>query len=252
VVFAVRIVQKIKNEDPDIMREMPFWDHVYELRNRVIISLLCVLLFSIIGYYLFPSLVLIVKKIAGEEFYATAITEGFVARLEGSIAFGFLLSLPILLIQIVLFVLPALDRKQQAWLFSVVGFVFVLFLGGLIFALKKVLPVSIAFLKSEAFFPGGVSRLISYAGYLRFFFRFLVGFGLIFEFPVILVALMKFRVLSPGALVKNIKFFLPLIFLVAAFITPGPDVMSQLMLAFPMVAMYLLCIGIGRLFKLGI
>lgn len=229
---------------------MPFWDHVYELRNRLLVVIGSMIPFSVAGYYLFPFFVGVLQRIIGEDLYATNIAEGFVARMKLSILFGAFLSLPILIIELLLFIFPALTKRQKVQLVVTLSITFGLFLAGVVFAFEEVLPISISFLKSETFFPSNVNRLVSYTAFIQFVFQFLLGFGIFFQFPVVLVALMKLGILEPEFLVRNVKIFVPVIFMISAILTP-PDVVSQIMLATPTTILYLVCILIGKVFHLG-
>ncbi len=232
-------------------KAMPFWGHVYEIRSRIFVVLAAVIVFSIIGYVIFPFFVEALNDVIGEELYATGITEGFLARFKSALLFGVFGAIPLLLSEIILFIFPALKGKQKAALVAVVCIMFILFITGVVLANNAVLPMAIKFLKSDTFFPSNVGRLISYSAFIDFFFQFLLGFGIFFEFPVVLIFLMKVHLITPKFLVHNIKYFIPAIFLIAAILTPSPDVISQLMLATPTVVLYFLTILIGKVFKLG-
>lgn len=229
---------------------MTFWEHIYELRKRIFIVFGAVVIFSILGYFLFSYFVDIITEIIGEKLYALDIAEGFITRLRISFLIGFFLSIPILLFELSLFIFPALNKKEKRFMLLLLLTTFILFSLGIIFAFKAVLPISIEFLKSEVFFPDNVDRLISYNNFITFFFQFLVGFGISFQFPIVLLFLMKVGVLKVSVLIKNFKYVVIIIFTVAAIITP-PDVVSQIMLAIPMLVLYTLCIILGKIFKLG-
>lgn len=229
---------------------MPFWDHVYELRNRLLFVIAFIGILSVGGYFLFPLFIKFLNPIIGEDLYVTAITEGFLMRIEVSFLCGIFLSLPILFSQISFFLTPALNNKQKAGLVIALIAALLLFIGGVFFAFSTVLPLSLAFLKSPEFNPPNVNRIISFSSFIKFFFQFLIGFGLFFEFPVALMFLMKAKVTNPAILMQNSKFLIPVIFLVSAVLTP-PDVVSQVMLATPMLVLYFLCILVGKIFRMG-
>lgn len=229
---------------------MTFWEHVYEIRNRLLVVLGSVFVFSVGCYFIFPFLFTAIHSIIGEELYATGIAEGFLTRLRISILGGIFLSIPILISQIILFIFPALQKKEKIFMLILMVSTFCLFLFGIIFAYQSVLPISMQFLKSKSFFPNNVSRLISYETFISFFFQFLIGFGICFQFPVVLIFLMKIGILNVNTLIKNFKFVLAGVFLISAIITP-PDVVSQILLSIPMIILYSVCILIGKLFRLG-
>ncbi len=231
-------------------REMSFWGHLLELRRRILVVVGFVAVFSVAGYLLFPYFFALVSEVIGEQLYATTIAEGFMTRLRIAVLLGMFLSLPVLLFQIMLFVFPALQRREKRFVLVLLVSTFLLFLGGVLYAYKSVLPVSVRFLKSGIFFPERVNRLISYRQFITFFFQFLLGFGVCFQFPVVLLALMKLGLFGVRALVRNFKYFVIGAFLFAAIITP-PDMVSQILLALPMISLYALCILVGMLFRIG-
>ncbi|MBN2441270.1 MAG: twin-arginine translocase subunit TatC [Spirochaetales bacterium] len=229
---------------------MTFWEHIYEIRNRLLVVLISVFVFSIGSYFIFPFLFDSIHSIVGEELYATGIAEGFLTRLRISILGGLFFSIPLFIFQIILFIFPALKKAEKIFILILMSGTFFLFLFGIAFAYKSVLPISMQFLKSKEFFPDNVSRLISYEMFIGFFFQFLIGFGICFQFPVVLIILMKLGVLQVDFLIKNFKFVIAGVFFIAAVITP-PDVVSQILLSIPMIILYSLCIIIGKVFKLG-
>jgi sec-independent protein translocase protein TatC len=229
---------------------MTFWGHVFELRRRVLVVVAALAAFSAAGYLLFPLIFDVVSHILSEQLYVTVLTEGFVTRLRIAVLVGAFLALPVLVFEASAFVFPALSPKERRFLLLLLASSTLLFLGGIAFAFRTVLPISIRFLTSGTFFPQSLSRLLSYQDFISFLVTFLLGFGLCFEFPVVLLFLMKVRVLTLSTMIHSFRWFVIAILTVAAIMTP-PDVVSQLMLALPMIVLYLLCILIGRILKLG-
>ena len=229
---------------------MPFWRHVYELRNRLIIVLLSILFFSIFSYIIFPFYFKTFYNVIKENLYATHIAEGFLTRLKVSILLGAFLTIPVLLFELLLFIFPALTKKEKTFFLLSILSTFILFITGIIFAFIYVLPISINFLKSSTFYPENVNRLISYNTFVTFFFQFLIGFGLCFQFPIIILLLLKFNLLKIKHLIKYFKYVIIVCFIVSAILTP-PDIISQIFLAVPMIILYTITIIIGKLLKLG-
>lgn len=231
---------------------MTFWEHVYEIRNRLLVVFLAFLCFAILSYIIFPYLIAEILKIVGEQLYATNIGEGFLTRLKTAVSVGAFLTIPIFLFELTLFIFPALKKKEKVFLLCILLSSFVLFLGGMIFAYKLILPNGILFLKSKDFFPDNVGRLIAYNDFINFFMQFLVGVGICLQFPIALIFLMKVKILKVELLVKFFKYFFAGAFLAAAVITPSVDIVSQSLLAIPMIALYALCILIGKVFRMGV
>lgn len=230
---------------------MTFWQHVYELRGRVFVIMVCALVLSVVGYLAFPWFFDLVARLLKEELYVTVITEGFVVRVRIAFLIGVLLTIPVFIFEIAAFVFPALSGKERRFLLMLLLSTFLLFLFGVGFAFRTVLPVSISWLKSEVFFPQNLHRLLSYHEFITFFFQFLLGFGLVFEFPVVILFLLKLGIISVRQLIRFFRFFLVVAVAAAAILSPGPDVASQILLAVPLIVLYLLCILLGRILRLG-
>lgn len=237
-------MSRVKNND------MVFADHVIELRNRLFASLLVIAALSVVGYFLFPFFFDFIFSIISEELYVTKIYEGFITRLKVSLLIGLLLSIPFLLSQLLAFIMPALARREKIIIVVLITCSFLLFIGGILFSLRMVLPISIDFLRSQEFFPTNLDRIISYDLFIVFFFQFLIAFGLCLQFPVIILILLYFKVIKRPILIKYLKYFIALAFLVSGILTP-PDIVSQIMLSLPIIIMYLLCIIIAGILNWG-
>jgi len=229
---------------------MTYWDHVYDLRKKIFIILISIVIFSFAGYYLFPYLIDIIIDVIGEDLYVSVITEGFITRIKIAVIIGLTLSIPMLLFQLVLFVFPALKRSEKIFILIGVISCSILFILGVFFSYKVVLPISIRFLKSEFFYPQNVNRIIFYNKFITFFFQFLLGFGVCFQFPILIIILLKLNIIQMNFLIKNFKYFIIICFIISAVLTP-PDILSQLLLGLPMILLYLLCIVIGKIIRLG-
>jgi len=231
-------------------QKMPFWDHVYELRRRLLIVVVSVVFCSILSFLFYPRLFSFVYEVIKDELLILEVTEGFFTIVSASITIGIFLSLPVLLVETTLFIFPALKSKEKIIMIAFLVSTFILFIGGVLFAYRLVLPLAIDFLKSDIFSPTNVTRLISYHKFITFFFQFLIAFGVCFEFPLVILMLLKFNILTISALVKYFKHFTIVIFIIAAILTP-PDVISQILLAVPMLGLYLIAIGVAKLLGWG-
>lgn len=233
-----------------LQQGMPFRVHILELRKRLLAVFISIVLFSAGGYFIFPYFYNFIQKILAEELFATKIYEGFFTRFRIAVLIGLFVSIPLLLYQIMMYVLPALRTNEKRFVLILLFSSFLLFSGGILFAIKYVLPLSVHFLKSREFFPSGLNRIISYESFILFFFQFIVAFGICLQFPVILLLLLRFGILKRKGLVKFMKYFIPAALLVAGILTP-PDIVSQVMLAVPLIFLYVLCILIAKIFKWG-
>ena len=229
---------------------MTFKEHVLELRKRLFWVLIVIIIFSVLGYFAFPYFFDFLLSILSEDLYATKIYEAFLTRLRIAVLLGLLVSIPFLLYQILAYIIPGLEKKERILVFSLLLSSFLLFLGGVYFAVQVVMPLSMDFLKSRDFFPTSLNRLISYESFILFFFQFLVAFGLCLQFPVVLLLLLYYKVIRRDKMIKFFKFFVAIALIASAILTP-PDVISQLMLTAPMIVLYLICIIVAKAFKWG-
>lgn len=229
---------------------MTFWEHVMEFRRNVFIMGIAVLAGSVAGYFAFPYAVELLTALAGENLYTFEIATGFLVRIKIALAIGVFLSLPVIIFELVLFIIPALKRKEKIVMLAMLVAFFVLFLGGMAFAFQSVIPISIQFLTSEEFFPEKVERMISIDDFSSFFMSFLTGFGICFQFPVVMLLLLKFQIVPFRFFTKNLRYFIVIILLVAAILTP-PDIVSQIMLAVPLIVLYAVSLLAAKIFGLG-
>lgn len=230
--------------------DLTFQQHVLELRRRLLLVLIVIAAFSVGGYFLFPSLFDLLRTLIAEDLYVTKIYEAFLTRLRIAVLVGLFFTIPFLVYQVLAFILPGLYKQEKALVFALVVAGFLLFIGGVYFALRVVLPISIDFLKSQEFFPNQLNRIISYDAFLVFFLQFLIAFGLCLQFPIVLLILLYYKIIQLRKLVSFFKYFIAVTLLFAGILTP-PDVISQIMLTVPMIVLYALCILIGKLFKWG-
>ncbi len=231
-------------------KEMTFQQHILELRKRLFYVLISVLIFGVAGYFAFPYFFDFIHSVLSEELFVTKVYEGFLTRFRIALLVGLFLSIPLLLYQIMAYILPALTRKEKAVLIVTFISSFLLFCGGIFFSIKYVLPISITFLKSTTFFPQNLNRIISYDSFILFFFQFVFAFGLCLQFPIVLLILMNYQIVTRKGLLKFFKYFIALALLVAGIMTP-PDVVSQVMLTLPLIFLYLLSILIAKIVKWG-
>jgi sec-independent protein translocase protein TatC len=229
---------------------MEYWGHVCELRRRLIVVVFVLAALSALGYVAAPCVVRALQVPLDESLYATTISEGFGTRIRAALVIGGASTVPFLAGQCLAFLAPALTRRQRTIVTILLACAFVLFVVGAVFALRAVVPLSIRFLTSDMFFPDGVGRLVSYRSFFGFVVQFVFGFGLFFELPILLIVLLKLSVIDRRFLRRNFGVLVGLICVLAAVMTP-PDVVSQLLLAIPMIVLYGLTITVARILRIG-
>ena len=209
--------------------------HLTELRARLIKCLIAVALGSCIGYYFIDDIMHYLTLPAGKLYYMQP-SEAFFTYLKVAIAVGFLIALPVIFYQVWRFLLPALTRAERVVLGLIVPSSVLLFFVGLAFSFFLVLPAAVRFFIS--FGNAELEALFSVDKYFDFVIWFVLPFGFVFELPLVMIILAKIGILSSRFLKKYQRLVIFLSFVVAAVITPTPDIFTQSMIALPMIALY--------------
>lgn len=231
--------------------KIPFTAHLEELRSRLITSFVAVGIGFVLSYgfkeKIFGILTrpLISVMASGDKLIFTGLPEAFFTYLKVSFLSGMLLATPVLLYQFWMFVVPGLYKKERRLLFPIIFLSSVFFLGGAFFGYFIVFPLGFEFFLGFA--TDTIQPLPSMREYLAFSSKLLLAFGLAFELPIVLTFLAKLGIVSVDFLKKNRKYALLLFFVGAALLTP-PDVITQVMMAIPLMGLYELSILGARIF----
>ncbi len=226
---------------------LSFIEHLAELRRRLIVSLLAVIVTSSVCYLYVDFLVgLLMRPAQDLTFVFLTPPELFLAYLKIAIAGGIFTASPLLLLEVWLFVRPALGRGER--LPVVLAFLFgaLLFYVGVTFAYLTILPMALRFFMQYA--SGQITPMFSIGSYAGFVSSILLAFGIAFELPIVVLLLTRLGILTTATLKRYRKYVLLIILIVAAFLTP-PDVISQLLLTGPMYFLFeisILVSGIAR------
>lgn len=225
--------ESVANEIAD--DSMSLVDHLQEFRKRLIICIIAVVIGSGVCYFYAAELVHFITAPAGKLYYMSP-GEAFFTYLKVSFFAGFLAALPVVLYQVWAFVLPALSIKERLATIILVPSSVLLFFTGLTFSYMLVLPAGMKFFMGFA--TEDLQPMLSLGQYLSFVISFLLPFGFIFELPLVIIVLAKIGILNSKMLLDKNKHVLVLSFVVGAFISPTPDVLSQTMVAVPILVMY--------------
>lgn len=222
---------------PEILDDppMPFADHLVELRRRLIVSLVILAAGSAAAYHFSGYFLGWLARPVGALVFV-APTEAFYTRLRLAVYGGFVLTLPLLLHQAWLFTARALDRRWRRLLLSMIPASYGLFLLGSSICLFLVVPAAMKFLLSYG--SEGVKPMITLSSYLDFVTGLSLSFGAVFQLPLVLYGLNRMGILERSRLVEFRRHIYLLCFFGAALLTPGPDVVSQLCLALPALALF--------------
>jgi len=224
------------------LRTMSFFQHLEELRATLIRMLLVGAAAATAGWFVSERLLgLLVPAELGQVHYFNP-TEGFMIRFKVSIAVGLLVAMPILLMQVWSFVAPGLFQNEKRFVFPVLLASTLLFYLGLAFAYAFVVPRMVSFFLS--FSAATLKPIINVTQYFSFVTKFCLAFGLVFQIPVVIVLLAWLGLVTPRQLLSQWRYGVVIIFIVAAWLTP-PDAVSQVMMAIPMVVLYMGAIGLA-------
>ena len=236
-----------KNEDEKI----PFTGHLEELRKRLVACFIAIGIGFVVSYgfkeKLFEILShpLISVMGADDKMIFTGLPEAFFTYLKVALLSGFMLAAPVILYQFWMFVAPGLYQKEKRLLVPIVLLSSVFFVGGALFGYFIVFPFGFKFFLGFA--SETIKPLPSMREYLSFSSKLLLAFGLVFELPLIITFLAKLGLVSVDFLKKNRKYALILFFAGSAILTP-PDVVTQIMMAVPLMLLYEISILGARVF----
>ncbi len=226
---------------------MTFWDHLEELRKRLFLSVLVILVFTAVCYNYWDVLLKLLLKPAGHrELVYLNITEPFVARFKLAMWGGFLFAFPFVLYQVLAFIIPGLNRKEKIFSLVMVIFMVILFYGGVYFGYKYILKIGITWLESQG--SDLLKANLSVTQYISFVGLFLLAFGVSFETPAVVVFLTKLGLVKPKTLLTQWRVALVVILITSAVITPDWSPMTMTLMAIPMTLLYLLGVVLSFVF----
>lgn len=221
--------------------------HLADLRKRLVISLVSVLLSFVVCFIFWKDILEYVKEplqfaydhgVKGK-LIQIAPAEAIFAGIKLSLLASIAISIPIIFWQLWLFVAPGLYKHEKRLVLPFIFFASIMFLLGFLFCYYIVFPLIIKYVLT--FGNEVVDADVSIKEYISFFISFMFGFGVAFELPVVAYFLGKIGLITDQTLKGFFRYAVVIIFIIAAILTP-PDVLSQLLLAFPMVFLYLIAI----------
>lgn len=218
-------------------------DHLDELRMRLVVAIVAIVIGTLVSYYYVEDILQILVAPAGKLYY-TKPTEAFFTYMKISLVAGCIVSSPIWFYQMWAFIVPALSKGEKKVTFMVVPAAVTLFVVGVLFSYYLVLPMAIQFF--IGFGTDELQPLFSIGQYIDFVIAFILPFGITFELPLILIALGVIGILSSDRLRQYRKMFILVAFVVGAAISPTPDMLSQTMIAGPMILLYEISYGVLR------
>jgi len=231
--------------------KIPFTAHLEELRRRLIVCAIAVGVGFLLAYgfkeRLFQILVRPLTQVMqeGDTLIFTGLPEAFFTYLKVAFLTGLMLAAPVIIYQFWLFVAPGLYDKEKRLLLPIVLLSSFFFVGGALFGYFVVFPYGFQFFLGFA--TEHIRPMPSMKEYLGFAAKMLLAFGVAFELPLVLTSMARLGLVSVSFLKRNRKYAILIIFTVAAILTP-PDVVSQVMMAVPLMVLYELSIVGARIF----
>ena len=233
---------------------MSLGDHLRELRRRIVISLIAIVIGAGLGWWkyqeIFNRLTAPVNEVAADRGATittvnfSGMTDAFSILITVGLFVGVVIASPVWLYQIWAFIVPGLTSREKRTAVLFIGAAVPLFLGGCALGYLTLPRAAHALL---SFTPSSATNILPADSYLNFVLKFILAFGLAFLLPVFLVGLNAAGVLPARVMIRGWRPAVFLIFLFAAMMTPSPDPWSMIFLALPMVALFFAAVGIGAL-----
>jgi sec-independent protein translocase protein TatC len=229
---------------------MTFTEHLEELRWCLLKSVCAIFIAAFTSYFfsdaIFAFVVAPLKQTLrpGQTLIGTGVTEAFFVEIKIALAAGVIFSCPYIFYQVWGFIEPGLSEREKRWILPFVLCATLFFLGGGYFCYRIVLPVAFGYF-IEQFGTIDVVPAIRIGEYFTFVFRMVLAFGLTFELPVFTFFLVRLGIWDYRFMLRSFRYAIVVIFLLAAILTPTPDIINQSLLAGPMLLLYIVSIGVA-------
>ena len=233
--------------------KLPLTAHLEELRSRLIRSLIALGVAFVVCYQfvepLMGWLIAPVKQFDAKkvQIIGTGLAEAFFTKLKVAFFAGIFLASPVILYQIWQFVAPGLYAHEKRYVKPFVFFGTLFFVSGAYFCYRLVFPTAFGFFIAE-YASVSIEPFLRISEYLSFASRMLLAFGVVFELPVFTFFLSRIGLVDHKMMIATWRYAVVVIFIVAAVLTPGPDVASQMLMATPLLVLYLASIGVAYVF----
>jgi len=232
------------------LKKMSFLDHLEELRRRLLFSFIAIAggffvcwnyadrIFAWIQAPLTPSL-------HADKLAFTRLTGPFFLYMKVAFFAGLFLTSPIVLHQIWLFISPGLYKKERKYAAPFIFFASLFFVAGGYFGWKFLLPTTVGFFLEQG---AKFKQVVTIDDYFSFASMIILACGLIFETPILIFFLARLGIVTPAFLMQKSKYAIVLAFIIAAVVTPTPDMVTQTALAVPMIVLYFIGVGVAYAF----
>lgn len=219
--------------------------HIAELRARILWIVGIFLAAAIVAFFFSAPVVAYLIAPAKVSLVFVRPGEAFWVYFQVSVAMAFVVSVPVLIYQLLAFIFPGLTPSERKWVWWSLVPVIGLFVGGVLFAYFVLVPMIYSFFMG--FGSDLLKPMISVAAYISFVTGLVIPFGVVFELPVLIALLSGLGLVTPMFLAKFRKYAILIIFIVAAFLTPGTDPISQTVMALPLIGLYEVSVGVAKI-----
>lgn len=238
--------------DPESdLQKMSFLDHLEELRKRLLVSLIAV----VVGFFacwafaepifakLQEPLTAFLPK--GDKLAYTRLTAPFFLYMKVAFFAGLFVAAPVVLFQLWLFIAPGLYKREKRLAAPFIIFGSLFFILGGYFGYRFLLPATCSFFVETG---KDFKQMVTVDDYFSFASTIILATGIVFETPILIFFLARLGIVTPAFLMQKFKYAIVLSFVVAAIVTPTPDMVTQAALAVPMILLYLIGVGVAYLF----
>ena len=242
------------DSEKEPMPTMGFLDHLEELRKRIVYSIIAVGVGTGLCWGYRERIYAVMQKPIMDALHSKGLPEKLVylnpvdpfnLYLKISMLAGLFLTSPFVLYQVWMFISPGLYRKEKRYVMPFMVSTITLFTLGGYFGYRIAYPRALDFFVVK--FNGQFQPMITINEYTQLFLSIVGGMGLIFEMPILVFFLALMGIMTPSFMIKNFRYAILVIFVLAAIVTPTPDVVNMCVFAAPMLALYALSIGVAWL-----
>jgi sec-independent protein translocase protein TatC len=220
--------------------------HLKELRHRLVKSVIAVVITTTISFFFFEHIFNFLKVPAGDiELIFIEMTEGLGTYMKVCLVSGIILAMPYLMYHFLMFIMPALTRRERKMVFQILPWITLMFVGGVYFGYQYLIPPATQFLLS---FSAGIAEpQIRIGNYVTFVTRLLLAIGLAFELPVVTTFLARIGVISSKWLADRRRVMVIFAFILGAIITPTIDPINQSIVAGTLIVLYEVSIWLAKI-----
>jgi sec-independent protein translocase protein TatC len=248
---AAELPERGTEEEVEELPRMTLLDHLDELRRRLSWSAVAIFVAFLGCWYFAPEIFKWLERPIldvlpeGEQLAFTDLAGPFMLYIKVALLAGIFVASPVLLTQVWLFIRPGLYRRERRLALPFVVFTSAFFVAGGYFGYLVAFPMVVRFLLGVG---EDFRQVVTIQAYFGMMTKILLGLGLVFEMPMLIFFLARLGIVDARKLIRWFKWAVLLIFVVAAIITPTPDIATQTVFAVPMILLYLLGIGIAAVF----